>query len=100
MSGDDSLDPEETLLATRFVARHHSITASAPLADVVVACACTPGVQRDAAGWAAHLLGAIFAIPTSGIAPESSGASVPVGEVPPVEEAGGISRVIPINRNT
>lgn len=38
------------------IAQHHSITDDAGLADVVVACKCSPEVARDEQEWARHLL--------------------------------------------
>lgn len=37
------------------IARHASITADLPLADVVIACSCTPDIERDGRAWAEHL---------------------------------------------
>lgn len=37
------------------IQKHHAITADLPLADVVVACKCSPDVERDTLAWALHL---------------------------------------------
>lgn len=50
------------------IQKHHSITADLPLADVVIACKCSPDVERDVAAWAIHLRDVM-----SGVA-ETSGA--------------------------
>jgi hypothetical protein len=88
----DALSADQLALAVAFISGHHAVTLHTPLADVVVACVCTPGVQRNAAEWAEHLLDAFYAIDTT------SGAGLPGASVDdrpaPVEEAGA-GRVIP-----
>jgi hypothetical protein len=37
------------------IAQHHSITMDLSLADTVIGCICSPGVERDAKSWALHL---------------------------------------------
>jgi excisionase family DNA binding protein len=37
------------------IRQHHAITADLPLADVVIACKCSPDVERDELAWATHL---------------------------------------------
>lgn len=82
------------MITIDLVAGHHSVTAHTPLADVVVGCACTPGVQRDAAGWAEHLI--------TVLSEKGSAAVPPSAAVDGQEPAGdaGSCHVIPINRNT
>lgn len=37
------------------IQQHHSVTAELALADVVIACSCSPDIERDAGAWALHL---------------------------------------------
>lgn len=48
------------------IEEHHSITADLPLADVVIACACSPEIERDAGTWAIHLRDVMAYRETSG----------------------------------
>lgn len=89
----DRLSAEDRVLAVAFIASHHAVTMHTPFADVVVGCACTPGVQRDSSQWADHLIADLLDPPMT------SGASTPRGaseddRPEPVEEAGS-GRVIP-----
>lgn len=85
----DALSGGALALAVAFLACHHAVTLHTPLADVVVGCVCTPGVQRNAAEWAEHLLDSID---------RTSGADLPgasVDDRPATEEEAVAGRVIP-----
>lgn len=89
----ESLSLKERAFAVAFIAGHHSITVHTALADVVVGCACTPGVQRDSKQWADHLMAVTIDPPSTSAAGAPTAASE--GDRPAPEEEAGAGRVIP-----
>lgn len=63
---------------------HHPITEFSPLADVVVACRCTPETRRDVLGLADHVQQLLLPTSSAAVEPPAAVADRPA----PDEEAG------------